>query len=158
MIMRTWKGTSFLWQSKITLDGASHARKNLSNRQVNARNGMNTWQTIRRLNRLFCGRRILSTNAKPPSGDFTMPVLCSLLYVYERLKMHLPSMFRRKMSHNTYYSLQNSQRHIKLQIWSQQIQAERRLKDLALHSKDRERVRKSSGKRGSQIMFESCTS
>ena len=114
MIMRTWKGTSFLWQSKITLDGASHARKNLSNRQVNARNCMNTWQTIRRLNRLFCGRRILSTNAKPPSGDFTMPVLCSLLYVYERLKMHLPSMFRRKMSHNTYYSLQNSQGHIEL--------------------------------------------
>jgi hypothetical protein len=124
------------------------------NAMVNARNEMNTWQTIRRLNRLFCGRRILSTNAKPPSGNFTMPVLCSLPYVHKRLKMQLPSMFRREISHNAHYSLQNSQRHIELQILSKQIQAERRLKDVAMHFKERERVRKSSGKRGSQVMFE----
>ena len=127
--------TDFGEASKMTLDGAMHVRifrpdlvimfqfleaatrKMVTcNAMVNAHNGMNTWQTIRRLNRLFYGRRILSTNAKPPSGDFTMPVLCSLPYVYERLKMHLPSMFRREMSHNTYYSLQNSRRHIELQI------------------------------------------
>ena len=46
---------------------------------------------------------------------------------------------RREISHNAHYSLQNSQRHIELQIWSKEIHAERRLKDLALHSKDRER-------------------
>ena len=68
------------------------------NAMVNARNGMNTWQTIRRLNRLLCGQKMLSTNAKPPSGEFTMPVLCSLPYVHERLKTQLPSTLRRTMA------------------------------------------------------------
>ena len=68
------------------------------NAMVNAHNGMNTWQTIRRLNRLFCGQRVVSSyDAKPPSGDFTMPVLCSLPYVQERLKTQLPSQLRRTM-------------------------------------------------------------
>ena len=68
------------------------------NAMVNARNGMNTWQTIRRLNRLLCGQKMLSTNAKPPSGELTMPVLCSLPYVHERLKTQLPSTLRRTMA------------------------------------------------------------
>ena len=69
------------------------------NAMVNAKNGMNTWQTIRRLNRLFCGQRVVSAyDAKPPSGDFTMPVLCSLPYVQERLKTQLPSQLRRTMA------------------------------------------------------------
>ena len=80
--------TDFGKASKMTLDGAMHVRifrpdlvimfqfleaatrKMVTcNAMVNAQNGMNTWQTIRRLNRLFCGQRLVSSyDAKPPSG------------------------------------------------------------------------------------------
>ena len=111
--------TDFGKASKMTLDGAMHVRifrpdlviimfqfleaatrKMVTcNAMVNAQNGMNTWQTIRRLNRLFCGQRLVSSyDAKPPSGDFTMPVLCSLPYVQKRLKTQLPSQLRRTMA------------------------------------------------------------